>query len=240
MARRSRLAIGSGALVGVLVVLGLGAASASGDTPGPPVMTAAPMVSGQPGLGKTLTTDDGSWNASATFTYQWLRCDESYAGCTNIPGATGTTYVTAAADVGHVLGTLVTATNVSGSATALSTGAGPVEAGAPATRHGPRIKGVTQVGRRLYETGDRWARSPYAFTARWLRCSAAGKACTRITGTRKRCWQGSCVRVAVGTQWDYLLTNKDAGHRIRVRVAAANGVGHAVSISAPTRLVGTS
>ena len=237
MARRGRLVLGS-ALVGALAALGLGAAAASGDTPGPPVMTAAPVVTGTPGLGNTLTTDEGSWSTSATFAYQWLRCDENYAGCTDIPGATATTYETVAADVGHVLGTLVTATNAEGSATALSTGMGPVEARPPATTHGPRVTGPKKVGRRVYETGDRWARAPYVFTAQWLRCSAEGKACVRITGKRMRCWHGSCVRVSVGRQWDYLLTRKDAGHRLRVRVAASNGVGRAVSTSVPTRVIG--
>lgn len=228
--------IGS-ALVGVLAALGLEAATSSGDT-GPPVMTAAPMVSGSPGLGKTLTTDEGSWSTSTTFAYQWLRCDENYAGCTNISGAKATTYDTVADDVGHVLGTLVTATNAEGSATALSTGAGPIEAQPPATTHAPRVKGPQKVGRRVYETGDRWARSPYVFSAQWLRCSAEGKACVRIAGKRMRCWHGSCIRVSVGRQWDYLLTHKDAGHRIRVRVAASNGVGRTVSTSAPTRVIG--
>ena len=237
MARRRRPVIGSAALVGVLALLALRATSASGDTPGPPVMTAAPVVSGPPALGKTLTTDSGTWSTSAAFTYQWLRCGATYDGCTNIPGATAATYVTVAADVGHVLGALVTATNAAGSASALSTGTGPIEAEPPATTHDPRIKGTKKVGQRVSESGDRWARSPYVFAVRWLRCSASGNACVRITGRRVRCWQGSCVRVGIGTQWDYLLTKKDAGHRLRVRVAASNGAGRGTATSAPTRII---
>ena len=160
-----------------------------------------------------------------------------YAGCTNIPGATAATYVTVAADVGHVLGALVTATNAAGSASALSTGAGPVEAKPPAAEHEPRIKGAKKAGRRVYEAGDRWTRSPYGYAAQWLRCSPRGNACVRITGKRLRCRQGSCVQVDVGTQWDYLLASKDAGHRLRVRVTARNGAGRGTSTSAPTRIV---
>lgn len=229
--------IGSGALLGLLALLALGATTASGDTPGPPVMTVAPVVSGSPGLGKTLATDNGSWSTPATFTYRWVRCDATYAGCADIPGATAATYTTVAADVGHVLGTLVTATDSAGSTAALSTGAGPVEAIAPAATRGPRIKGTTKAGRRVREAGDRWARSPYVYTVRWLRCSANGKTCARIGGKRLRCWHGSCIRVDVGAQWDYLLTRKDVGHRLRVRVAASNAAGRGTSTSAPTRIV---
>src|SRR4029077_4489279 len=65
MARRSRMVIGGGALRGVLGVLPLGAAAASGATTGPPVLTAGPVVRGSPGVGKTVRTDNGSWSTSA-------------------------------------------------------------------------------------------------------------------------------------------------------------------------------
>jgi len=64
-----------------------------------------------------------------------------------------------------------------------------------------------------------------------------GHACARITGKRLRCAQGSCIRVNLGTEWDYKLTKKDAGHRLRVRVVAWNGFGHTTSTSKPTRVV---
>jgi hypothetical protein len=140
MAGRSWLVIGSGALVGVLAALVLGAATASGDTNGPPVSTATPELMGSPGVGKQLRTDNGSWSTSATFTYQWLRCVPGYRGCallpgpptyTVIPGATAAAYTPVAADVGHVLVAQVTATNAAGSASVLSSGQGPVEAMPP-------------------------------------------------------------------------------------------------------------
>lgn len=228
--------IGSGLLVGLLAVLVLGTAAASGGT-GPPVSTVAPVVRGAPGVGKTLRTDDGSWSTSATFVYQWVRCSPNYSGCTNIPGATASMYRAAPADVGHVLGARVTAANAEGSASALSTGTGPVEAKPPGAKHKPRIKGTAKVGQRVYETSDEWTRYPYRFAAQWLRCSAEGSACVQIAGKRLRCSQGSCIRVNVGREWEYRLTRKDAGHRIRVRVAAWNGVGRTRSTSAPTGIV---
>jgi hypothetical protein len=196
-----------------------------------------PNATGPAGLGKQLTTDSGSWSTSATFNYQWVRCDAYFSGCTDIPGATEATYTVVAADVGHVLGASVTAANEAGSAVALSNGLGPVAATPPGSTHRPSIKGVKKVGRRVYETADRWTQSPDTFTNRWLRCSARGSACVRVTGKRLRCAEGSCIRVNVGAEWDYKLTNKDVGHRLQVRVTASNGAGRAIATSKPTRVI---
>lgn len=236
MARRSRLLVVPVALAGVLAVLALGATAASGDT-GPPVSLLPPDATGAAGVGKQLTTDSGSWSTSATFTYQWVRCDAYFSGCTDIPGATAATYVVAAADVHHVLAASVTATNAAGSAAALSNGLGPVAAEPPESTHRPSIKGSKKVGRRVYETADRWTQSPDTFINRWLRCSASGNACVRVTGKRLRCAAGSCIRVDVGTEWDYKLTDKDVGHRLRVRVTASNGAGRASTTSKLTRVI---
>lgn len=224
------------ALIGVLAALALGATAASGDT-GPPVSTVLPIADGAAGVGKQLGADGGTWSGPATLAYQWVRCDAYFANCADIPGATAATYAAVAADVGHVLAVRVTATNESGSAAALSNGLGPVAALPPEPRHRPSIAGAKRVGRLLSETADRWAHSPSEFSVRWLRCSAGGTACVRITGKRLRCAAGACLRVDVGTQWDYRPTPKDVGHSLRVRVDARNGAGHASSTSSPTQIV---
>jgi hypothetical protein len=224
------------ALVSGLAVLTLGATTANGDT-GPPVSTSSPSAAGAAGLGKPLTTTSGSWSTSATLTYQWVRCDAYFAGCTNIPGAIATTYTLVAADVGHVLGASVTATNAAGSTVVLSNGLGPVAAGPPEPRHKPSIAGTKKLGQRVYEAADTWTRTPDTFTNRWLRCSAKGDTCVRITGKRLRCAGGTCAMVDIGTQWDYTVTRKDVGYRLRVRVFASNGAGRATAISEPTRMV---
>jgi hypothetical protein len=232
VARRSRLSVVPVALVTVV----LGATTASGAT-GVPVSTVPPIANGSPGVGKQLRTDTGMWNTSATFTYQWLRCDRRDDDCTNIAGATRATYTVVAADVGHALAASVTATNAAGSAVALSNALGPVAANPPRLTHRPSVKGALRLGHRVYETGDRWTHAPDTFTIRWLRCSAGGNACVRISDKRLRCANGSCLRVDVGTQWNYHLTGMDLGHRLRVRVSASNGAGHATATSGPTRIV---
>jgi len=82
----------------------------------PPVNTGLPIIIGVAQVGQTLTTTDGSWTQSPTgFTYQW-----QLDGTTNIVGATSSTYVIQASDVGHTLNSVVTATNAFGSASASS------------------------------------------------------------------------------------------------------------------------
>lgn len=72
-----------------------------------PVNTVAPAVTGTASFGSTLTTTNGTWTGAPapTFTYQWQRVT------TNISGATSSTYVLVAADVGNTIRCVVTATN---------------------------------------------------------------------------------------------------------------------------------
>jgi hypothetical protein len=220
----------------------LGATTASSDTTGPPVSTDRPTVTGSPGVGKTLRTTNGSWSTSASFTYQWLRCVKGYRACadpsdpstyTVIQGATAPTYKLVAADGGHIVMALVTATNVAGSASALSSGKGPVEARPPGVKHKPWIGGTKRAWQTVYETDDRWTRSPYKWKNRWLRCSAKGNACVAIRGVQ--CSDGFCIQEPGGST--YQLTGKDVGHRIRVQVTAWNGAGRTTSTSNPTRII---
>jgi len=73
-----------------------------------PVNTVAPAVTGTATFGSTLTTTDGTWIGAPapTFTYQWFRSPS-----TSISGATSTTYVLVAADVGFGIFCRVRATN---------------------------------------------------------------------------------------------------------------------------------
>ena len=88
----------------------------------PPSNTTLPDISGTAREGQTLTSTDGAWSGTTPMTYarQWRRCDAAGGACTNISGATATTYVLAAADVGFTIRSSVTATNSGGNATAQS------------------------------------------------------------------------------------------------------------------------
>jgi hypothetical protein len=88
---------------------------------GAPVNIVLPSISGAAAQGQTLTAATGTWVGAPTgFTYQWQRCDAAGAGCIAIDGATAATYVVGAADAGGTLRVVVTATNASGSTSAVS------------------------------------------------------------------------------------------------------------------------
>ena len=82
----------------------------------PPVNTALPTIDVTAHVG---TANHGNWNDSAdrtpgaiTYAYQWQRADNpSGLNLTDIPGATGSTYVVQAADNGKYLRVKVTATD---------------------------------------------------------------------------------------------------------------------------------
>ena len=87
-----------------------------------PTNTVAPVVSGLLVEGSTLTRTTGTWTGSPTLATIWQRDG------TNIAGATAATYVTVAADVGMMIGCVVTGTNAGGSHPAPSNTVGPITA----------------------------------------------------------------------------------------------------------------
>ncbi len=98
----------------------------SAPTGSAPVNTAPPTIAGTAQDGQVLTASSGTWSGSPTgYAYQWRRCG---ATCTDLAGATGTSYAVGAADVGSTLSVLVTASNTTGSAAAGSAATAPVVA----------------------------------------------------------------------------------------------------------------
>jgi hypothetical protein len=61
---------------------------------------AHPAISGDAAVGSTLTANPGDWDSGMSFTYQWKRDGQ--------PIATGSTYTTVTADVGHAITVAVT------------------------------------------------------------------------------------------------------------------------------------
>jgi YD repeat-containing protein len=102
---------------------------------GAPTNIGAPTISGTPQDGETLSADAGAWAGNPPLSYsdQWQRCDSNADNCSDIPGATNSTYDIASSDVGSRLRVVVTATNSTGSVTATSPPADPVAAKPPPT-----------------------------------------------------------------------------------------------------------
>lgn len=96
-----------------------------------PYNTVLPAVTGTLAEGDTLTTTNGTWLGDATITFAraWQRGnanDPNDPSWANISGATATTYILAAADVGKYVRCRVTATNSVGSTVAFSNIVGPI------------------------------------------------------------------------------------------------------------------
>jgi hypothetical protein len=93
--------------------------------PAPPVNTGLPTINGTTIVGSMLTATTGSWtNGPTSYAYQWRRC--ASGACTNITGATGSSYALQSGDAGDTIDVQVTASNPGGSGSATSSAVGPV------------------------------------------------------------------------------------------------------------------
>jgi hypothetical protein len=200
-----------------------GASSADSSLTAPvraavPVPTVAPLVTGDPTVGSSLTADPGTWSdPAATFTYAWLRCDGNGA-CAQIDGATDSTYILAADDLGYWVGVEVTATGLSGSGSADSNLVGPVVLTAPPSLViAPSISGDATVGSSLTADPGTWSDPAATFTYAWLRCTG----------------NGGCIPIDGATDPTYILTNDELGRSVRVEVTAANAGGTTTAQSPP-------
>jgi fibronectin type 3 domain-containing protein len=189
-----------------------------------PANTVLPAISGTAKDGQTLTSTTGTWTGSPTsYVRQWVRCDTAGANCTNISGATSTTYVLTATDVGQTIRVKITATNASGSANVNSAQTATVVAAAPVVSAVPAISGTAKDGQTLTSTTGTWSGTPTITYARqWNRCNSGGTGCVAISG-------------ATGTT--YVVTTADIGSKLNVTVTASNAAGSASSSSVVTALV---
>ena len=60
-----------------------------------------PNPSGLPAVGQTLTSSFDIWPGNPSVARQWKRCDAAGGNCSDIPGATGSSYVLTDDDIGH-------------------------------------------------------------------------------------------------------------------------------------------
>jgi hypothetical protein len=188
-----------------------------------PSNTTAPAVSGTPKAGQVLTVSNGSWTGSPTdYSYQWQRCSGS--SCSNIANANNKSYTVRAADVGHTLRAVVTASNADGLSTANSNQTATVQAGTgvPVNTVRPTISGRAIVGTRLFADNGTWTGTPTSYRYQWYQCNQLGGACLPIYGAIHR---GYTVQLA------------DLGGTLRVDVTARNASGSATARSAPSDVV---
>ena len=172
--------------------------------------TAQPSVTGTPMQGQTLTATAGTWTKTpGAVAYAWWQCNANGRICSPIAGATSSTYVPVAGDVGHVLAALVTATIGSEKASALSVVTDAIQAppvlGATSP---PAIEGTLEVGQRLTGSTGVWTGSaPITYHYQWYRCDTTGAHCSSVHGA---------------TAATYRLTSADSGKTIGLTVTATD------------------
>jgi len=191
-----------------------------------PTNTGLPVISGNANTGSILSTTNGTWVGTLPFaySYQWRQCDATGASCTDIPGATASTYVVQSSNVGMTLGSVVTATNSAGGTSASSAvSAIVIGSTAPTNTIAPAlIRGLEKQPTFLWSvTTGTWGGTPtITYAYQWQRCDLNG---------------GNCVDLPSATSVSYVLQEADVLHQVRVRVTATNSTG---STTAPSNLSG--
>jgi len=158
---------------------------------------AAPLVSGTPALGETLSASTGTWTPTGlSFTYQWLR------GGAPIAGATAKTYTPTTADVGRQLSVRVTAGNGSSlSATSAPTAVVTQPASVTVLEQlrtaQPTIKGRARVGKTLTARPGAWGPGTVTFAYQWYRGDQPVKGARAATYKVTRKDRGKTLHVVV-------------------------------------------
>ncbi|MCD4850995.1 S8 family serine peptidase [Arthrobacter sp. AK01] len=181
-----------------------------------PIVGGTPVITGEPFVGKTLTsTDIGNWtfNHLTQWTHQWNRNGAA------IPGATDYSYTLLPEDLGSTLTFTVTAKKdfhptVSGTSAPTAT----VKPGMLSSNV-PTISGSAYVGNALTMDAGTWGPEPVELSYQWYR---AGAAIPGATGT------------------GYTLADADAGKALTVKVTGTKpAYGTVVKTSAATQTVVT-
>jgi hypothetical protein len=170
-----------------------------------PTSTApGPEISGKAHVGETLTCLPGKWDGAPApeLTFQWQRDGVSIA--------TGFAYTIVAADRGHALSCVVTATNSEGTAIAQSS---PLYVpGSPPEGEAPTIHGSAEVGATLTCSEGKWTGAPQPTLAyQWLLDGVASPSATTSTFTVSALDRGlliSCRITASSREGTVSVTSK--------------------------------
>ena len=209
---------------GSFYVSGMTGTTADVAPPAAPSSTAAPAISGTALQGQTLTTTNGSWsNSPSSYGYQWQDCTSS-SSCSNIGGATASSYTLQSSDVGDTVDVVVTASNSGGSASKASGQTATVAPAAgqpPSNTAAPAISGTALQGQKLTTTNGSWSNSPSSYGYQWQDCTSSS----------------SCSNIGGATASSYTLQSSDVGDTVDVIVTASNSGGSASKASGQTATV---
>ena len=160
-----------------------------------------------------MTVSAGIWagmSPAPTLSEQWQRCDGAGANCTDIAGATGSSYQPVAADLGATTRVTETATNPTGSSavTSMVTAVVAAAASGPVNQVLPVVTGSAVQGQTLTVTAGIWAGSPApTLSEQWQRCDGAGANCTDIAGATGSSYQPVAADLGATTRVTETATN---------------------------------
>jgi hypothetical protein len=120
-----------------------------------PVNTTEPSISGTARVGSTLQANRGQWagDQPITYTYVWLRCNDKGENCSEIQGASDTSYEVRDSDTSRTIRVRVIARNDRGSTSEISNPTGVVGSNQPPPPP-PNPTGTVPVSQ-LQAAGDR-------------------------------------------------------------------------------------
>jgi hypothetical protein len=211
----------------VLLLVVLSAASRGGGPPPPgpgakllldaseteisvPTKTAAPaLTDSKPRQGVSLSVSNGEWAGNpVSYHYQWQDCNTAKTKCSDISGATISSYTPGAAEVGKPIRALVTARNQAGENFAASDISDAVQAVPPVNTVAPDLAPeAPRQGVLERATPGSWTNDPTVYSYQWQDCNAGGEECEDIAGA---------------TSSTYTPAAGDVGHMLEVVVTADN------------------
>jgi Concanavalin A-like lectin/glucanases superfamily len=184
---------------------------------GLPVNTAAPVVDGVPRVGQTLTLTQGTWIAGVgSPTDQWQQCDPTTGDCTDISGATGSTFQLTSSQLGKQIQVVETESNLVGSSSAISNQTAAVvdvsPIGGPVVVTPPTISGTAVQGQTLTADPGTWddGGSALDFGYQWQRCDVDGANCSPIVGATSQAYVLGAADL--GSTVDVVVTADDHTH----------------------------
>lgn len=200
----------------------------------PPISAGGPSIDASAKVGQTVTASAGTWIGTGNFAfgYVWQRCQAQDANCSDVDGATDSSYVASEADFGLWLRVKVTARGPVPSfsfpvATSPSTRVGaklgslPGDAtasapqltiDAPGDGSLPRVGDVVRVNVRTFAPNQTFNPNPtLPLRYDWLRCDENSANCVQIADAADAA--------------TYTLRSEDAAMRVKARVTGANVFG---------------
>jgi hypothetical protein len=165
-----------------------------------------------------LRAGAGRWTGLPPIAYarRWRRCDRAGRRCTDIRGATASSYTVSPPDVGRTIRLVVIARNAQGRRVAQSPPTARIRPAPPSNRSAPAIRGRAVAGETVTADAGGWTGTPpMTTTYQWQQCN----------GSR-------CADIAGATGPRHTLAPAVVGRRLRVVVRSSNRVGAAVARSA--------